>query len=180
MKRMKHLIGTTLAVIVILSSMNIMQVQAATHLASTVSTADATASIQQVNSILLDDINALRTQNNLPALTQDLTLNSYAAIRAQEAATTWSHTRPDGTQGCNLISADKYRGENLSYVTYSEFGFTEAEQAEAASIMYDALAASPGHYANMVNAAYTQIGIYTYTTQTESGVKLTVAYMFSN
>ena len=122
----------------------------------------------------------LRAEQGLPALTLDSELNSYAAVRSEEINTVWSHTRPNGTSGADMISSTKWRGENLSYITYGSFGFSDSEQNNAADSVFASLKASPSHYSNMVSGNYTKIGIYTYVANTGSGVKLCTAYMFSN
>lgn len=133
-----------------------------------------------LNSRLLQDINELRASVGLSALTMDGDLLAIAAVRSGEASALWSHTRPDGTQGCDMISANKWRGENLSYVKYAAFNGTDAEQVTAADYMFANLKASPTHYDNMVFGSFTKIGIHTSKTTDGSGVKLTTAYMFSN
>lgn len=136
--------------------------------------------VSEVNSSLVNQINSLRQAQGLNALSVDGGLSSIAATRAQEASSTWSHTRPNGTQGVDMIASNKWRGENLSYVQYSSFGFSSEEQSQAANIMFGNLKASPTHYDNMVFGDFTKIGVYTYVSNDGSGVKLTTAYMFSN
>lgn len=136
--------------------------------------------VSVVNSTMLSDMNALRASQGLGSLSLDANLCSIAAVRAQEAATTWSHTRPNGQQGVTMLPSDKWRGENLSYVQYGAFTFTPAEQTSAAELMYANLKASPTHYRNMVLDKFTKVGIATYVSQTPSGIKLTTAYMFTN
>lgn len=133
-----------------------------------------------INSAFLNDINALRASQGLPALSLDASLSSVAAIRAQEASTTWSHTRPNGTQGISLLPANKWRGENLAYVQYGSFTFTASEQAAAEALMFQNLKASPTHYNNMVYGSFTKVGICTYVMQVGTGYKLTTAFMFTN
>lgn len=133
-----------------------------------------------LNSRLLQDINELRASVGLSALTMDGDLLAIAAVRSGEASALWSHTRPDGTQGCDMISSNKWRGENLSYVKYAAFNGTDTEQVTAADYMFANLKASPTHYDNMVFGSFTRIGIHTTKTTDGSGVKLTTAYMFSN
>lgn len=123
-----------------------------------------------VNKKMLSSINQLRAEQGEQALTMDSSLISIANIRSQEASGKWSHTRPNGQQGADMIPADKWRGENLSYVTGTE------DPAEAAEIMFKDLVASPTHYDNMVFDKFTKIGISSYV---ENG-KITVAYMFSS
>ena len=133
-----------------------------------------------VNSKFLSDINALRASKGLGSLSIDQSLVSVAKVRAQEASTTWSHTRPNGTQGIAMLPKDKWRGENLAYVQYGTFTFTPSEQQGAEELMFANLKASPTHYANMVHKDFTKIGIYTYVSQTGSGYKLTTAFMFTS
>lgn len=133
-----------------------------------------------LNSRLLQDINELRASVGLPALIMDGDLLAIAAVRSGEASALWSHTRPNGAQGCDMISSNKWRGENLSYVKYAAFNGTDGEQVTAADYMFANLKASPTHYDNMVFGSFTKIGIHTTKTTDGSGVKLTTAYMFSN
>ena len=88
------------------------------------------------------------------------------------------------SQGVGDLSIDatlnSWRGENLSYVTYPEFGYTQAEQMAAADVMFDNLVASPTHYDNMVFGSFTKIGIRTSVLGTGDGTRLTTAYMFSS
>ena len=133
-----------------------------------------------VNSRFLSDINALRASKGLGALSMDSGLVGVAKVRAQEASTTWSHTRPNGTQGISMLPSNKWRGENLSYVQYGTFTFTQSEQEAAESLMFENLKASPTHYANMVHTNFTKIGIYTYVSQSGTGYRLTTAFMFTN
>lgn len=169
---MKKSIITILAVLTVI----VTAMAPASHMEAEAA-ADQTTTM---NARLLADINNLRAEQGLPALALDSELNSYAAVRSEEITTLWSHTRPDGTSGSDMISSNKWRGENLSYITYGSFGFSEEEQNTAADSVFASLKASPSHYSNMVSGNYTKIGIYTYITNTGSGVKLSTAYMFSN
>lgn len=136
--------------------------------------------VSGINAQLLNDINALRASQGLGALRLDGSLNAVASTRAAEAATVWSHTRPNGSQGISMLPANLWRGENLSYVQYGTFTFTPGEQVSAAELMFANLKASPTHYNNMVYPKFTKIGIATYVSTTPSGIKLTSAYMFTN
>lgn len=145
------------------------------------STSNTTASgAASVDSVMLSKINSLRAQNGLAALTLDASLCAFAETRSVEAATKWSHTRPDGSQGADMIPHNKWRGENLSYVTYSGYTGSGAEQTSAADLMYTNLCNSPTHLDNMLFGQFTKIGIATSVVQTPSGTRLTTAYMFSN
>jgi len=123
-----------------------------------------------LNNNMLQNINDLRESLGLKALKIDSSLISIANIRSDEAAEEWSHTRPNGEQGVEMIPADRWRGENLSNVTDTE------DASEAARVMFDSLVESPDHYDNMVFEEFTRIGI---SSHVENG-KITVAYMFSS
>lgn len=123
-----------------------------------------------LNNNMLQNINDLRASLGLNALRIDSSLISIANIRSDEAGEEWSHTRPNGEQGVEMIPADRWRGENLSNITETE------DVSEAARIMFDNLVESPDHYDNMVFEEFTRIGI---SSHVENG-KITVAYMFSS
>ena len=133
-----------------------------------------------VDSQMLASINNLRTARGLGALSVDPVLSSIAETRAKEASSVWSHTRPNGTQGADMIDRTKWRGENLSYVVVSNFDGSASISAAAASTMFSKLCASPTHFDNMVFSNFTKIGIATFAAPTAGGTKITTAYMFSN
>ncbi len=138
------------------------------------------SNVNRLNELMLIKMNELRSSVGVGPLSIDDTLNSYAGTRAIEATTKWSHTRPNGAQGCDMIPANKWRGENLSYVVVPGFSFSEEEQEKAAQIMFDNLVASPTHYDNMTYGNFTKVGIRTHVADTGDGKKLTTAYLFSN
>ena len=133
-----------------------------------------------IDQMLLDEINALRAEKGLDPLTADKTLKAYAATRSKEISKKWSHIRPDGTHGANMVDKDKYRGENLAYVHYPRFDFTELEQEAAVEAEMDNLKASKTHYDNMMYEGFTKVGIRTYMDDTSDGVTLYTAYLFSS
>lgn len=138
-------------------------------------------SISVLDNLMLKNINELRASAGAGKLSVDEKLCEYAATRAKEASESWSHTRPDGSQGCDMISSSKYRAENLSRGTYSSFGYTQKEQEEVAVDMFANLKASSTHYDNMTYKNFTKVGISTYVSKTSDGkTRLTTAYMFSN
>ncbi len=139
-----------------------------------------TSNVSILNNLMLQKMNSLRASVGVGSLSIDPTLNSYAATRSVEATTKWSHTRPNGAQGCDMIPANKWRGENLSYVTFPEFDYSEEEQEQAADVMFDNLVASPTHYDNMTFGSFTKVGIRTNVANTADGTRLTTAYLFSN
>ena len=138
------------------------------------------SNVNILDNLMLQKMNELRASVGVGGLSIDTTLNSYAATRAVEATSKWSHTRPNGAQGCDMIPPSKWRGENLSYVTMPEFSYSQEEQEKAAQIMFDNLVASPTHYDNMTFGSFTKVGIRTNVADSGNGTKLTTAYLFSN
>lgn len=138
--------------------------------------------VETINSELLNEINELRQSKGLSALTFDSSLNKIADVRAEEASSCWSHTRPNGKQGVDMISANKWRGENLAYIDYcANVDLTLEEQILAASTIFHNYCASPTHYDNLIYSSFTKIGISTYVSYNSNGdVKLTMACMFSS
>lgn len=100
-------------------------------------------------------LNAYRQQKGLGGLVWNGQLAKDAMVRAQECVTSFSHTRPNGTQWWTVDSANMY-GENLAY------NYNDANSVTAAWV------ASPTHLANMVSGEYTMVGISAY--QAANGV----------
>ena len=99
-------------------------------------------------------VNAERAKYGLSALTYDSTLERAANIRAVEAKTSFSHTRPNGTSCFTALDEVGYSyrtaGENIAY-----------GQRTAAEVM-EAWMNSEGHRANILGQNYTHIGIGVY------------------
>ena len=64
------------------------------------------------NHEIVSAINTYRVENNLNPLEYDSDLQTASDLRANEAVSVWSHTRPDGTR-FYTANADIY-GENLA------------------------------------------------------------------
>ena len=96
---------------------------------------------------ILNYINNYREKKELPALLIDAELCGYADIRVKEIQTKWSHERPNGEQGYDLIPINRYAGENLAK------GYTNSND------VYKAWLASPSHLENIVYVNFTKIGI---------------------
>lgn len=124
-----------------------------------------------MNEKMLAKINELRATYDLPALNVDTDLVSYAQIRANEITKKFSHTRPDGTEGLDIIPLSRsYAGENLSWYVMDQ-GIDAAVDGT-----FTALVNSPSHLENMIAPEYTKVGI----ASVEINGKMYVAYMFSN
>lgn len=96
---------------------------------------------------VIDAVNALRRENGLRELAVDNKLMETAMQRAAECSIYYSHTRPNDTSCLDIFPAATIRGENIA-----------AGQSSPAAVMSD-WRNSPGHYANMVNGDYTNIGV---------------------
>ena len=94
-------------------------------------------------------VNEERAKEHLKPLKLADDLCEWANIRAKECVELFSHTRPDGTDGLDIISAKKYkiRGENLS------LGSSTPEQ-----VMYQWMH-SPSHRDNIMFPDYTELGV---------------------
>ena len=131
----------------------------------------AKSNTEVMNEKMLAKINELRATYDLPALNVDADLSSYAQIRANEITKKFSHTRPDGTEGLDIIPLSRsYAGENLSWHVMDQ-GVEAAVEGT-----FTALVNSPSHPENMIAPEYTKIGI----SSIEINGKMYVAYMFSN
>lgn len=103
---------------------------------------------------ILSQINAERAAAGVQELQRVAVLDTLADIRAAEAATSWSHTRPDGRQWFSVYRDFGFlptaAGENLAY------GFTTPERVVTAWMN------SPTHKANIVDPDFKYIGIGSY------------------
>lgn len=133
--------------------------------------AAAKTNTEVMNEEMLNKINELRATHDLPALNVDTDLVSYAQIRANEITKKFSHTRPDGTEGLDIIPLSRsYAGENLSWHVMDQ-GVDAAVEGT-----FTALVNSPSHLENIIAPEYTKIGI----ASVEFNGRMYVAYMFSN
>ena len=127
--------------------------QAATTVAAAVTTAAQTAPPVSgsfdcgMASAVLDLANLQRTGKELCALSWNDSLAATAQIRAKEIVVSFSHTRPDGSA---WSTAGSQMAENIA-----------KGQSSSDSVMQSWMA-SEGHAANIMNSAYTQIGVACY------------------
>ena len=103
---------------------------------------------------IVDQVNAQRAANGLPALSYSDALQASADTRAKESAELFSHLRPDG-RGCETAVTVDYvvTGENLIQVT-TEFA--------TAPVMIETWMNSPTHRNNILLAGFSEmaVGIY--------------------
>lgn len=114
--------------------------------ASTTPSADTQAMIDETIAL----VNEERAAEGLSALSDNQGLEQCAQVRATECATSFSHTRPDGSDWWT-VNSDLMYGENL------------AENYDSAQAVVDAWMASPAHKENIMTADFQTVGIATYT-----------------
>lgn len=110
---------------------------------------------------ILDLTNQTRADQGLPPLSQNSDLELAGDIRAQETVTSFSHTRPDGQDFFTVLQDSEappnyqYQviGENLAMATY------HIDDAHMARYIFQGWLDSQGHYENIINPSYTQMGV---------------------
>jgi len=113
-------------------------------------------------------INDYRSANGLGILGYDANLQGTADIRAKESASSFGHTRPDGSAAVTAVTVDyTVAGENLIQVT---------KELASVDIIVETWLASPTHKANIVLGDFSQtaIGIY------ESNGTLFISQIFTD
>lgn len=104
-------------------------------------------------------LNELRLAKGLLPLTRNETLKAAANHRAIETQTSFSHTRPDGTDFYTIVLTDEYWypyqtiGENLAMATYFK------DEEGMAEFLFNGWVESEGHYANMIHPDFLEVGI---------------------
>ena len=113
-------------------------------------------------------INDYRSANGLGVLGYDDKLQGTADIRAKESATSFGHTRPDGSAAVTAVTVDyTVAGENLIQVT---------KELASVDIIVETWLASPTHKANIVLADFSQTAIGVY----ESNGTLFISQIFTD
>lgn len=99
-------------------------------------------------------VNQARSEHGASALSLDSKLCEAANKRAQEIATKFSHTRPDGRDCFTVI--DEYG------ISYYGCGENIAMGSSSASSIFNMWMNSSGHRANILNSSFRYIGIGKY------------------
>jgi len=103
--------------------------------------------------------NELRQEQGLSTLQPNNALRTGAYVRAEELEESFSHTRPDGSDAFSVFETEnlsypyKRAGENLAMGTYY------LPEEKMAQFLFDGWVESEGHYENMVQQEYTEIGV---------------------
>lgn len=100
---------------------------------------------------VIQQVNAARARNGLPALKSDAAMNRAASQRAAELAKKFSHTRPNGSRGLTILSE-----MGISYRTAGE---NIAAGQTSAQMVMSAWMGSSGHRANILSSRFGRIGV---------------------
>lgn len=113
----------------------------------------ATAYEQHIKEVV-DLVNAERAKKGLKPLSRRTDVEPAAAIRAKELVSKFSHTRPNGARGLDILKeykiTTKVSGENIAY------GYATAKK------VMDGWMNSTGHRENILRSNYTGIGVGVY------------------
>ena len=113
------------------------------------------ALLREYAGLVVGLINAEREKAGLPALTATESLSAAAAVRAEETADIFSHTRPDG-QGALTVLAEF----DISYMIAGE---NIAAGQESSEMAVKAWMEAPAHNAAIMNPRFEQTGVGVYT-----------------
>ena len=98
-----------------------------------------------------DLVNKERSSNGLSAYTLDPTLCELATVRAYEVAFSFSHTRPDGSEGTDIL--DEYGVKYTAAAECIAYGY------ESPSAVVSGWMNSSGHRANNLSSTYRKMGV---------------------
>lgn len=111
---------------------------------------------------VLAQCNAQWQANGIAALSLDPELTKAANIRAQEIATLFSHTRPDGRKCFTVL-------DQIGYSYWSAGENIAAGYGNSSAVM-NGWMNSPGHRSNILNAGFKRLGVgYVYIPNSEYG-----------
>lgn len=96
-------------------------------------------------------VNEIWAQQGLPALTTNRALSAAAGRRAEEIATTFSHTRPDGSSCFTVLSEFG--------VSYRAAGENIAAGQPTPEAVVNSWMNSPGHRSNILNPNFKSLGV---------------------
>ena len=100
---------------------------------------------------VVDLVNKERAKENIPPVTLNTTATKAAQVRAEEAAKSFSHTRPNGTKCFTALTE-----ANISYMVAGE---NLAGRIQTPTRAVQAWMESPGHRKNIMNPKFSQIGV---------------------
>ncbi|HIZ70399.1 MAG TPA: CAP domain-containing protein [Candidatus Atopostipes pullistercoris] len=125
----------------------------------TISTQNGEVNYEVIEAKVIELTNELRQEKGLSTLQPNDALRTGAYVRAVELEESFSHTRPDGSDAFTVFETEnlsypyKRAGENLAMGTYY------LPEEEMAQFLFEGWVESEGHYENMVQQEYTEIGV---------------------
>lgn len=112
---------------------------------------------KEIATTIIAMVNKLREKLSLPLLIESNQLIEIAETRALDLPILYSHTRPNGDDCFALYKEQKYlfteAGENIGYIK------ARGTVIQNASALFLQWKNSPGHYANLINPNFTEIGV---------------------
>lgn len=114
---------------------------------------------QLIRSTILQMTNDLRSQQGVGSLVENERLEAAANTRAVEIAESFSHTRPSGQEFYTVLAEADVQydywlaGENLAMGTY------HLDDARMAAFLFEGWVESQGHYENMIEPDFEELGI---------------------
>ena len=115
--------------------------------------------VAAIRQTIFDLTNELRAEHGAGSVIQNVVLQEAADVRAVESEESFSHTRPNGSEFQTVLSENGLAydyvlvGENLAMATH------HLSDTEMANFLFDGWVDSPGHFENMIEPRYLEIGI---------------------
>lgn len=139
-------------------------------------------------------VNLERQNCGVGTLAIDSVLDEAAQVRSAEIVELFSHTRPDGTNCFTAVDTSRYpaatMGENICFTSHVGTGYytpadvwvgSDAQIEAAYGWIFTLFKNSPGHYDNMIKAAYNDCGIGLTCVVDEHGIPyFYLAHMFGS
>lgn len=133
-----------------------------TSIPLTPDTASETLDIAGIRAEILSLTNELRADYDAGPVVENPVLEQAADLRAEETAEQFSHTRPNGTEFHTIFEEPGLQypyfltGENLAMGTH------HLDDIEMAHFLFKGWVDSQGHFENMIEPRYLEIGIGVY------------------
>ena len=145
--------------------------------------------IQIVHDRFLELHNEKRAELGVAPLTETNGMRKAATIRAEEISYFWSHTRPDGSWGPDIIPwdglYDQEAGENIVWWSNFEGKVKDESSIEdfyisLADSGFNWLCNSPSHYEAIINPKFKVIGIDSYVVRYKDFIIVYTAFEFAS
>lgn len=134
---------------------------------NTATVEDANAYVEmdtdEIANLVIELVNQEREDRGKAALECNADLMDNAALRAEEIAVKFSHTRPDGS-ACKTVVTIKNAGVGENIEATGSIDVAKSDIEDLAKHLVQQWMASPGHKKNILDSRYkeTGVGIYVY------------------